>query len=177
MLKGKLAVSLVISAALLGWQIAGVVTTTSGATNGIPADSNWASSAGTDCWFVCPLGDGDRLDELGATVSVVAKSITGAPLAGIPASDIWLAGCENGLVICSGGGIHADSATNANGETTISGAMTGGGCDQSGVAVAVQGVLILDPDSNYGFFVSSHNLEIPGHLRQWWGHRRCRGAR
>jgi len=146
MIRAKLAAFCLIMAALLGWQIAGVVTTTRGAGKGIPCDSNRASSAGSGCWLVCPLGDGDRLDEWGATISIVVRNCLNVPIAGIPATDFWLVGCADGLVLCGGRGIQADSATNANGETTISGAMMAGGCAPYGLAVIAQGLVVLNHD-------------------------------
>jgi hypothetical protein len=99
----------------------------------------------------CPLDDGDRLDDadVGATISIVAKDGTGAPLAGIPATDFWLVGCTDGLVLCAGAGaIDADSASNANGETTMSGDAAISGCDLAGVVVVIQSVLVADVDDN-----------------------------
>jgi hypothetical protein len=57
-----------------------------------------------------------------------------------------LFGCNNNLYLVGGGhSIDADSATGQNGQTTISGAMSAGGCDE-GLAVIVQGVVIETPD-------------------------------
>jgi hypothetical protein len=146
MSKGKFVAFSLIAAALLSWQIAGVNIATSG-TSGIvdPCSSLASSTGGTGCYLVCPLGDGDRLEDIGATISIVAKDATGTPLAAVPGPDFWLVGCNDGLVLCGGGGsINADSASNANGETTMSGDLSGSGCDLGGVVVVIQGVLVQD---------------------------------
>jgi hypothetical protein len=74
---------------------------------------------------------------------------TGAPIAAIPAADFWLIGWADNLALCGGAGsINATAASDALGETTIAAAMFGGGCDE-GVAVVVQGTIILDPANNW----------------------------
>jgi hypothetical protein len=149
MSKGKFVAFTLIAAALLSWQVAGVNIATSGTSGVVSPCSSLSSDAGGDCFMVCPLDDGDRLDDIGATISIVAKDGTGAPLGGIPASDFWLVGCTDGLVLCGGGGgINADSASNASGETTMSGDMAGSGCDLAGVVVVIQSVLVQDVDDN-----------------------------
>lgn len=139
MSKGKLVAFSLIAAALLSWQVAGVNIATSGVVE--PCSSTAVSAGG--CYLVCPQGDGSRLDAIGATISITAKDITGAPIAGIPAADFWLIGCNDQLVLCGGGGaINADSATNASGQTTIAGDLAASGCDLGGVSVVIQGVIL-----------------------------------
>jgi hypothetical protein len=148
MFKGKFVVLSLIAAALMCWQIlpSTVDTVNSGI---VEACSSSASSAG-GCFFTCPAGDADRLDASGATISVVVKDNTGTPIQGILAADFWFIGCSDpGLVLCGGGGsMNADSATNANGETTMSGQLAAGGCDSVGVHVVVQGVVIEDVNNS-----------------------------
>lgn len=148
MFKGKFVVLSLIAAAVLCWQVLpmSVDTVNSGI---IDACSSSASTAG-GCYMVCPQGDADRLDANGATISLVVKDNAGVPIPGIPAADFWLMGCNDpGLVLCAGGGaINADSATNALGQTTISGDLGAGGCDSIGVYVVVQGVVIEDGPPN-----------------------------
>jgi hypothetical protein len=145
MINAKLDALVVVATALRCWQVAGVDTTAIASSNGIDGCETRAYTAGTDCWLVCPLGDGDRLDENGATITIVVKDGVGTPVPGIPAADVWLVGCSDGLVLCGGGnGIVADSATNVDGRTTMSGAMSAGGCDLLGVSVSVQGVTVTD---------------------------------
>lgn len=148
MFKGKLVVLSLIAAALLCWQVmpASVDTANSGI---VDPCSSFASSAG-GCWVICPLGDAAPLNALSpqagnATISVTVRDATGAAVPGIPAADFWVIGWADGLVLCGGAGaINATAATDANGQTTITGALAGGGCDV-GVAVVVQGTVILDP--------------------------------
>lgn len=148
MFKGKLVVLSLIAAALLCWQVmpASVNTVNSGIVD--PCSSSASSAAG--CWVVCPQGDGAPLNNLApaagnATISVTVKDATGTPIPGIPAADYWVIGWADLLILCGGAGaINADAASDANGETTISGVLFGGGCDD-GVAVVVQGTIILDP--------------------------------
>ncbi len=135
--------SLLAAVALNG--LSGPVTADSAAPVGIPGCSCSAWGAG-GYYFVCPSGDGDRFDDIGAIITVEVKDITGMPIPGIPASDFWLIGCNDNLFLVGGSGsIDADSMTGANGQTTISGAMSAGGCDE-GLAVVVQGVIIETPD-------------------------------
>lgn len=107
---------------------------------------------GTYCWVVCPEGDGPPLNALSpsygdATLLVTVKDLIGDPIPGIPASDFWVWGCSGELFLCGGSGsIDATGPTDANGQTTIEGALAGGGCEEVGLAVVVQGVIIMDPD-------------------------------
>jgi hypothetical protein len=88
------------------------------------------------------VGGGDRLRDLGATISVVARDNTGTAIPGIPAADFWVIGCTDGLVLCGGSAaVNADSVSNASGETTISNVLRVGGCD-TGVQVVIQGTVI-----------------------------------
>jgi hypothetical protein len=144
MSKGKFVAFSLIAAALLSWQVAGVNIATSGTSGVVDPCISSASSAG-GCFFVCPLGDADRLDDFGAVISIVAKDANGLPLGAIPASDFWALGCTDGIVLCGGGGgINADSASNANGETTMSGDMAGSGCDLDGMVVVIQGAIVQE---------------------------------
>jgi len=152
MLKGKLVILSLLAAAVLCWQVlpATVNTVNSGVVD--PCSTVATITGGPYCWVICPQGDGPSLNALlpgpltgDATISVTVKDQTGAPVAGIPAADFWLVGCTDGIVLCAGAGsINASAATDVNGQTTINGAMFGGGCDDS-VAVVVQGALLVDP--------------------------------
>lgn len=99
------------------------------------------------CYVVCPQGDGTRFDDpskCDAIVSVTVRDAVGHPVSSIPADDFWVIGCNYQLVLCGGGhAIDADSATNGDGKTTISGATAAGGCDV-GLSVVVYGVVIED---------------------------------
>lgn len=144
MFKGKFLVLSVIAAALLSWQV--MPMSVDSANSGVVDPCSSTATGAGCCLVICPQGDGDRLDACGSVISIVAKDGTGTPLPGILAADVWLIGWGNGAVLCGGSGsINADSATNANGETTISGDWAAGGCD-TGVQVVVQGTVIADPN-------------------------------
>ncbi len=158
MLKGKFVVLSLIAAALVCWQVTGAV---NNANSGIvdPCSSS-ASTAGT-CLLVCPAGDGDNANStlggsVDGTISVTVADGTGAAIAGVPATDFWLTGCDGFLVLCGGSGsINADSASNSSGNTTISGQLAAGvDCDptgdafggpETGLLVVAQGVVIGGP--------------------------------
>jgi hypothetical protein len=106
--------------------------------------------------LVCPFGDGDPLTapvgggSCQITVTVRDGTIpNGVPIPGIPAVDMWLVGCSDGLLLCGGGssGSPADGATNASGITTFSNEPVAGGCD-TGVFVVVQGFVAQDPPNS-----------------------------
>mgnify|MGYP003571949765 FL=1 len=148
MFKGKFVVLSLIAAALLCWQI--LPTTVDSVNSGIvePCSSSATSAGG--CVLICPQGDGARLDATGATISVTVKDNGGNPIPGVPAADFWLESCSSpGIILCGGSGtINADAATDANGETTISGNLGAGGCDSIGVVVVVQGVVLQDVNNS-----------------------------
>lgn len=143
MLKGKFAVLSLVAAALLCWQVAGVDTVNSGIVD--PCNSTASSASGVH--FICPQGDGDALNSLigpnpDMTISVSIKDNTNAPVPGIPAADFWLIGCTDLVLLCGGSGsINATAATDANGNTTITGDISGSGCD-TGVRVVCQGIVL-----------------------------------
>jgi hypothetical protein len=141
MLKGKFAVLSLVAAALLCLQIAGVDTANSG--NVDPCNSSATSPAGVI--FACPNGDGDALNVLGLTISVTVKDNVGPgnPIQGVPATDMWLISCNDLLFLCNGSSaITASAATDVNGQTTFTGDIAAGGCDNGGVRVVVQGIVI-----------------------------------
>ncbi len=150
MFKGKLVVLSLIAAALLCWQVmpASVSTVNSGFVD--PCSSSASIVGSGYCWVICPLGDAAALSSLSpavgdATISVTVRDQTGAAIPGIPAADFWLIGWADALALCGGSGsINATAGSDVNGQTTINAAMFGGGCDE-GVAVVVQGTIILDP--------------------------------
>jgi len=151
MSKGKFVVVTVFAVAFVAW-FAGAGTVNSGIVD--PANSS-ASSAG-GCLLACPQGDGPTLASAGATISVTVNDNTNTPIPGIPAADFWLVGCADALSLCGGSGsINAAAASDALGQTTITGSLAAGGCD-TGVKVVVQGALIntclavmtVSPDRN-----------------------------
>jgi len=104
-------------------------------------------TANGGCLFNCPQGDGVRFDDFGGIITIIVMDITGSPIRGIPAADFWVDGdgCGGNMILCGGSSsCNADSATDANGQTTISGAVAAGGCGEVGLAVVVQGIVVLD---------------------------------
>jgi len=138
MLKGKFAVLSLAAAALLCLQVARVSTVNSGVVD----QCNSSASAASGVAFACPQSDGDALAPA-LTITVIVRDDTNAPIAGIPAADVWLIGCNDNLALCGGSGaINASAATDVNGQTTITGDIAAGGCDLGGIRVVVQGVAI-----------------------------------
>jgi len=104
----------------------------------------WIATQGA-CLYSCPAGDGSSLSFVNAVITVVVKDLSGVPIPGIPATDFWVFGCADQLVLCAGSNsINADHDTDASGMTTLSGAVATGGCD-TGVKVVVFGVPVPDP--------------------------------
>jgi len=119
-----------------------------------------ATGAG-GCYVTCPGGDGDGLAEIGAVITVTVADVTGAPIVGIPASDYWLIGCEDNVVLCAGSyAINADSASNSDGVTTISGRLVAGGCDNS-LVVVVQGIIADDPPGSGAWLCLPYDTKSP----------------
>lgn len=177
MLKGKFAVLSLGAATLLCLQIAGVGTVNSGI---VSKCNSTASCPGTypvdisDVAFACPKGDvangfsdvnPDPIAVNNLTISVTVKDNTNAPIVGMPASDVYLKGCNDALVLCGGSAaIAASAATDALGMTTITGDLATGGCD-TGVNVVVQGVVIgggLCPVICLGVAVRTPDFTGPG---------------
>ncbi|HET6348066.1 MAG TPA: hypothetical protein VFH88_03190 [Candidatus Krumholzibacteria bacterium] len=98
--------------------------------------------------LVCPLGDGDLLTAPvgggNSQVSLTVRDNANVGIPGIPTTDMWLVGCNDGLLLCGGSsGSNADLATDATGHTTFSNEPVAGGCD-TGLYCVVQGVVIED---------------------------------
>ena len=91
MLKRKFAVLSLAAAALLCLQFAGANTVNSGVVD--PCFSSASSPAGVI--FACPQDDGVLLSTAGLTSNVTVKDNLNAPVAGVPAADIWLIGCND----------------------------------------------------------------------------------
>lgn len=97
---------------------------------------------------ICPAADFDRIGDkcgTGGYIAIVAQDGSGNGVAGIPWTDYWMGACDPTYEMClCCDGIVADSLTNSDGETTISGFIGGGGCVLSGgVYVAIQNKQIL----------------------------------
>ena len=131
----------VIAVAFLCFAItAALLTKPAGAPIVDPCKSSVSASQGIV--LVCPAGDGDPLSSAGSTITVTARDILGVGVPGIPRTDMWLVGCNSGLVLCGGSQSgNADGPTNALGESTFSNEPIAGGCD-TGLYVVVQGYVI-----------------------------------
>jgi hypothetical protein len=141
MLKGKY-VLLSLAAALVCWQVAGVDTVNSGIVDA--CKSTVTANAGVV--IVCPAGDGTPLTAPASggncQVLLTVRDNTNTGIDGIPATDCWLIGCNDGLLLCGGSsGSSADAATAGGGATTFSNEPVAGGCD-TGLYTVVQGVVI-----------------------------------
>jgi hypothetical protein len=115
------------------------------------------SDAGTSCTgmrvSICPAGDFEYIYRgCGGSsdyIWVVVKDSGGNGIPGVPWTDYWMDACDEPpwkLCLCPGA-VVADSLTNDNGETTISGRLAMGGCVLTGgVYLSVQGkVILMDP--------------------------------
>ncbi len=105
-----------------------------------PCNSTASSPSGVA--FACPHGDGDPLGP-NLTILVTVRDNVNAPVPGVPASDIWVIGCNDLLTLCDGSAaISASGPTDINGQTTITGDLAAGGCDLGGARVVVQGYVL-----------------------------------
>lgn len=156
MCKGKLAVLSLVAVSLLalhGIASAGIID---------PCKSycellNAGPSGGTCCYFACPQGDTDTFIDSGPSpgpatgegwyirICVFEEDMT--PVPDIPIADFWVVDCDpiDDMVLCAGSASsNADSLTNAQGYTTMSlTTLAAGGCVE-GLAVVVQGFVLLD---------------------------------
>ncbi len=113
-------------------------------------ESYWGVSCSGMRVSICPLGDFEPLREgCGGEndyIWIYARDRYGASIPGIPTSDYWIEAADPAEELClCADPIAADSVTNDQGRTTISGCIAGGGClATGGVYLKVQGVTILD---------------------------------
>jgi hypothetical protein len=111
--------------------------------------SDWGASCYGMQVSICPQGDFEFIhDGCGSGndyiwVHVVDKS--GYGIAGIPCTDYWLQACDPAEELClCANPVVADSITNGEGRTTISGRIAAGGCVVSGgLYLAVQGQILV----------------------------------
>jgi hypothetical protein len=87
---------------------------------------------------IAPNGAGETFAGTGITIRVFLKNCNGAPLVGVPAQEVNI--FNSALCICPGGN-SADAATDANGMTTFSGTIRGGGCVES-LTIFADGVAV-----------------------------------
>jgi hypothetical protein len=87
---------------------------------------------------IAPDGGGETFASAGITITVTLRNSQGQPEIGEPAQSVVL--YNPALCLCPGGNI-ADAPTDAQGQTTITGTVGGGGC-ASFLRVFAQGVPI-----------------------------------
>ena len=115
-----------------------------------PAGSTWQVNGATApvTLLACPQGDAGSLLEQGWWIEVQCFDTGGWPTAALPPEDFWLVPADpDDVVLCmSFSSSNADSATNAQGMTTMSNtALVAGGC-ADGMMLVVQGVLLYEAD-------------------------------
>lgn len=143
------------------------LSTISEADIGIPDLSHSYATSNAGCIMITPEGTGPTLASRNLTVTVGLRDALDLPIPNYPFQDIWLHNeVADELYMCQNGSL-ADANTDANGETTISGALAGGGSTQLGMRVYVAGMPIGDgplaievvsPDLNADLFVNMADL-------------------
>jgi len=102
---------------------------------------------------ICPAGDFERIADACGTggdyIGVYIRDSSGAGIPGIPVTDYWINACDPQCELqMMSPPLVADSLTDANGYTTFSGRISGGGCNSylcGGIWVACQGYVIRQP--------------------------------
>ena len=112
--------------------------------------------------FACPQGDTESFIDQGWFITIDCRYTDGSPIANIPGPDFWLiAENEQNIVLCShSGASNADSATNAQGLTTMSvTTLAAGGCTD-GLALVAQNVAFFDCGCG-GFTIEPIHVRSP----------------
>jgi hypothetical protein len=99
---------------------------------------SFVSTSGADIFLD---GSGETLADLGAQVTVSVRDGEGAPISNIPADLIFLVNCDENGNFVADPPLYADGPTDANGITTISGALCGRGWSD-GLSVVAIGVVL-----------------------------------
>lgn len=124
----------------------------------VPAYAGWGMDCCLPDWgiscsvmrvSICPQGDFEYIRGGCGTgndyiwIEAVDEDLNG--IAGIPCTDYWLQACDPAGELClCANPVVADSVTNSEGRTTISGRIAGGGCVATGgVYLAVQGKILV----------------------------------
>lgn len=98
---------------------------------------------------ICPQGDFEYIsDGCGSGddyIWVIVRDGSGVGVPGIPTTDYWLqaADPDEELCLCASQ-VTADSVTNSEGRTTISGPISGGGCALHGLTLWVKGKVVME---------------------------------
>ena len=97
------------------------------ASAGIPDDTTSSASSAGGTVLITPESTGGSLAAAGATVTVTWLDAGSLPVAGFPFQDIYLDDSGDfAISLCQGGSV-ADNNTDADGVTTMSGVIAGGG--------------------------------------------------
>lgn len=148
---------------LLGLAVAGSMVLGLGAAQaGVPnGGTSEASAAGSGTILLVPDASGDNLGARGLTVSVIVRDVGNNVIAGFPFQDITLGSAIAGeLAICQGGAT-ADANTDANGETTFSGNLAGGGNTEGGLSVFLNEVEVT---GGAAIAINANSPDINGDL-------------
>lgn len=132
----------------------------------------WLSSAtmefdGEASLFVRPDGQGKAFDEayawggiaVDATITLELIGFSGDPIENFPWEDIWIASGDDGLIICNLGACPEDN-TDANGHTSWTMPLRGGGHSEENCWVLVNGAAIGGP----GIPLHFNSADISGDL-------------
>jgi hypothetical protein len=109
---------------------------------GIPDAGNSTVAGGGGTLMIAPNGNGETIASHSTTIDVHIADGNGLAIANFPAQDIWFDDAGTGDINLCQGGSTADADTDANGDTEISGTLTGGGWTKDGMSVFVSGVAI-----------------------------------
>lgn len=101
---------------------------------------------------ICPQGDFELISHgCGSNppaadwIWIQALNSSGVPIQGIPWTDYWINSCNSAKQLClCATPLTADSLTGADGKTSFSGRIVGGGCTLTqGLWIAIQGKQVL----------------------------------
>lgn len=109
---------------------------------GVPDPGKSEVSTAGGAVTITPAGNGQSLLSRGAGIDVTVRDANGLPIPTYPGQDIWVDDAGSGDINLCQGGSAADADTDANGFTTITGIISGGGNTQAGMSVYVSGVAL-----------------------------------
>lgn len=113
----------------------------------VPLNCESTVSTAGGILLVCPAGDGPTLESIGATIHITILWCNLAePLPGMPPQDFWIQTLPvSDIRFCGGygaGASIADTPTDINGQTTISGSVAASGYFDDPLYVFAGGVLL-----------------------------------
>lgn len=98
-------------------------------------DRLWTTDGSRDHLTITPGGTGLALEDAVGVIHVRVVAASGEALVGYPAQDLVVVSVDPDELRFCVDGATADGATDANGETTFTGVLRGGGSTQSGILV------------------------------------------